>query len=261
MSRPLADAAAAAPVIWPDRAARFYAAALDGSDYGAAIGAALRRALPAPRSLLDLGAGAGHPVLGWLPPDAGWTALEPSRYLRARLGRLARRGHPGLLPLDARWQEVAALHLPRHNIAFCANIGGTLEAPRELLALMRAHARRALAWVVPAQRGPRRWCLAGALPAALHGEDTRPGLSGVLEALGPAQAPTASVLVPWTFRARFAGLDAAVAHCMAQLAPPPEAACRAAIAAHLAATAARLPCGGVELAAPKLSALLIWNLS
>jgi hypothetical protein len=44
---------------------------------------------PPPQSLLDIGAGAGHAVREWLPPASPWTALEPNRYLRARLGRLA----------------------------------------------------------------------------------------------------------------------------------------------------------------------------
>lgn len=236
-------------VVWSDRAARFYARALDRSDYGAAIATALRG--EAPESLLDIGAGAGHPVLPWLPDTATWTALEPNRYLRARLGRLRR---TDLRALDARWEDLPELGLAPHHWAFAANIGGTLQAPRTLLGHMRALARGRVAWVVPAQQGPRRWCLAGALPAALHGEDETPALRGVLAALGPDQ-PHDIRLAPWTFRARFDGLDAAIAYCAGQLTLPP-AACRAAVEA----AAQPLPCGGVELAAPKVSALLLWNL-
>ncbi len=243
--------------IWPDRAARFYAESLDRSDYGAAIAGTLRGEVPG--SLLDIGAGAGHPVTPWLPSDAGWTALEPNRYLRARLGRLRRGGRPGLRPLAARWEALSGLGLAPHDWAFAANIGGTLTAPRDLLGRMRALARRRVVWVVPAQQGPRRWCLAGALPAALHGEDETPALRLVLAALGP-EAPQEIRLAPWIFRAHFPGLDAAVAHCAAQLALPPGGAAHDKLAATLSATVAPLPCGGVALAAPKLSALLIWNL-
>lgn len=237
--------------VWTDRAARFYARALDRSDYGAAIAGALRG--EAPESLLDIGAGAGHPVLPWLPASAAWTALEPNRHLRAKLGRLRRKGRPGLRPLNACWESLPELGLAPHHWAFAANIGGTLQAPRALLGHMRALARARVAWVVPAQNGPRRWCLAGALPAALHGEDETPALRGVLAALGPDQ-PHDIRLAPWTFRARFDGLDAATRYCAAQLTLPP-AACRAAVEA----AARPLPCGGVELAAPKVSALLLWN--
>lgn len=254
-----APAPARAPAhVWSDREARFYARALDGSDYGEALGAALRRALPDPLSLLDAGAGAGHPVLSWLAPAARWTALEPNRFLRARLGRLSRTTHPGCAPLDARWEDLPGL--PPHEVAFAANIGAALEAPRELLARTRARARRAVAWVVPAQRGPRRWCLSGALPAELHGENERPGVAVALEALGPALAPSRSALVPWTFRARFPDLAAAGEHCASRLGSPAGDARREALAAHLARAARRLPCGGAELAAPKLSALLVWDL-
>lgn len=237
--------------VWPDRAARFYARALDRSDYGAALSVALRG--EAPDSLLDIGAGAGHPVLPWLPEAAAWTALEPNRYLRARLGRLRRAGRSGLLPLAARWERLPGLGLAPHGWAWAANIGATLTAPRALLAGMRALARARVAWVVPAQHGPRRWCLAGALPAALHGEDETPGLSLVLAALGP-ERPHEIRLAPWTFRARFDGPEAATRYCAAQLDVPP-AACRAAVEA----ACRPLPCGGVELAAPKVSALLLWD--
>jgi len=249
----LADAPAIMRV-WPNRAARFYAEALDRSDYGAAITDALRGEAPA--SLLDIGAGAGHPIAPWLAAKAEWTALEPNRYLRARLGRMRRGARPNLRPLNARWEMLPGLGLAPHDWAFAANIGATLTAPRALLASMRALARQRVAWVVPAQHGPRRWCLAGALPAALHGEDETPALRQVLAALGP-EAPDDIRLAPWTFRARFSGIDTATAYCAAQLALPPGSdACRDAVAA----AARPLPCGGVELAAPKVSALLIWNL-
>lgn len=244
--------------VWPDRAARFYARALDRSDYGAAVETALGGAAPA--SLLDIGAGAGHPVASWLPARSMWTALEPNRYLRARLGRLgADEGRP-LRALDATWQDLPQLGLPRHDWAWAANIGATLTHPRALLAMMRGLARQRVVWLVPAQRGPRSWCLAGALPAALHGESERPGVEVVLDGLGAGQAPHAMVHLPWQFRAAFPSLDAAITHCTERLALTPDAPCRAAIAEHLAATAEALPCGSVELVAPKHAALLIWDL-
>lgn len=254
-------AAGQAGAVWPDHAARFYAAALDRSDYAAAAAAAFRGLLGTPASLLDIGAGAGQPVAAWLPGAARWTALEPNRYLRARLGRLARTTHPRLQPVAARWEALPGLALPLHAVALAANIGGPLSAPQPLLALMRARATGAVAWIVPAQRGPRRWCLSGALPAALHGEDERPGLALVLEGLGSAARPDRSAVFPWTFRARFRDAGAALAHCAAQLALVPEAPCHEALAAHLGASLRPLPEGGVELAAPKLSALLVWDLA
>lgn len=254
----LIPGAPAAPV-WPDRAARFYAEVLDRSDYGSAAAAALRAMLGVAGSLLDIGAGAGQPVAAWLPSGTSWTAIEPNRYLRARLGRLRRTIHPGLRPVAATWEEMP--DLDRHEVALAANIGGPLSAPRELIGLMRSHASRAVVWIVPAQRGPRRWCLSGALPSHLHGEDERPGVALVLEALGPAARPDRSAVFPWTFSARFAGAAAAHAHCAAQLRLTPGDARHPALATHLASVLTPLPCGGVELAAPKRSALLVWDLA
>lgn len=245
--------------IWPDRAARFYAQALDRSDYGQAVAHALGDARPA--SLLDIGAGAGHPVAPWLPHDARWTAIEPSRYLRARLGRLARREPRAITTHDATWEMLPQLGLARHDWTWAANIGATQSHPHALLGRMRALARQRVIWLVPAQPGPRRWCLSGALPAHLHGEGERPGVELVLEALGRAAAPTRVLTAPWTFRARFDDLAAATEHCAMQLALPPGAACRAAIHDVLACHSQPLLDGGVEVAARKHSALLIWDLA
>lgn len=161
--------------------------------------------------------------------------------------------------MDATWEGLHRLLLPPHGVALAANAGGPLSSPRELLALMRANATRAVAWIVPAQRGPRRWCLAGALPPGLHGEDERPAAPVVLDALGPRDRPARSALFAWTFRARFPDLAAAGAHCAARLGWPEGDPRRLALGAHLAETARRHAGGGVEISAPKLSALLVWD--
>lgn len=261
MIPPSPSLAQAGNAIWPDRAARFYAGALDRSDYTAAAATALRGLLGTPDSLLDIGAGDGQPVAAWLPATSHWTALEPNRYLRARLGRLARTTHPLLRPLAAPWEALPGLGLQRHAVALAANTAGPQSVPHPLLALMRSQATSAVAWIVPSQRGPRRWCLSGALPATLHGEDERPAVSLVLERLGVAARPDRSGEFSWTFRARFPDAAAAHAHCAAQLALAPDAACHAVLAAHLESVLAPLPEGGVELAAPKLSTVLVWDLA
>ncbi len=254
---PAAQAVSPQP-IWSDRAARFYARGMDRSDYGAQASAALLAVLGRPASLLDLGAGAGHPALGWVMPEAPWFAVEPSRYLRARLDRVSRTTHPGLRPIDAQWQELPPL--PPVDVALAANTSGPLETPDRLLDLMRFCATRAVAWIVPAQRGPKRWCLSGALPAHLHREDERPAVAAVLAALGPQRQPSRSALFPWSFSARFDTREEAFAHCAMQLRLTVEDERRDALTEHLRIALKPLPDGGFELSAPKLSALLIWDL-
>ncbi|MDB5380145.1 MAG: Methyltransferase type 11 [Rubritepida sp.] len=245
--------------IWPDRAARFYAHGMDRSDYGAQAASALLAALGRPASLLDLGAGAGHPALGWVAPESPWFAVEPSRYLRARLGRLSRTSHPGLRPIDAQWQELPPI--PRVEMALAANTSGPLEAAEQLLGLMRFCATRAIAWIVPAQRGPKRWCLSGALPAPLHREEEKPAVAAVLAALGPQRQPNRSALFPWSFSARFETREEAFAHCATQLRFTSEDERHDALREHLRTALKPLAEGGLELSAPKLSALLIWDLA
>ncbi|MBI0537108.1 hypothetical protein D9599_16170 [Roseomonas sp. KE2513] len=217
--------------------------------------------LGSPGSLLDIGAGAGHPVLGWLTGSADWIAVEPSRYLRARLGRLSRTSHPALRPINALWQDIPSLALPRVEVAFAANTSGPLEAPGPLLDLMRQAARSHVAWIVPAQRGPRRWCLSGALPAVLHGEDETPAVAQILAALGPENAPSRMASFDWHFRASFAGPEDALSHCAAQLGLDASGPRRGALAEHLAHALKPLADGGTELVAPKKSALLVWDLA
>lgn len=244
--------------VWSDRAARFYAHALDRSDYRSQASAALLAALGRPGSLLDLGAGAGHPALDWVAPQAPWFAVEPNRYLRARLGRLSRTSHPNLRPIDALWQELPPI--PQVEVAFAANTSGPQEAPDRLLDLMRFCATRAVAWIVPAQRGPKRWCLSGALPAHLHREDERPAVTSILAALGPQRQPTRSALFPWTFSARFGTREEAFAHCAMQLRLTAADERRDALEEHLRIAVRPAREGGFQLSAPKLSALLIWDL-
>lgn len=259
MSPSPAMQAASPQPIWADRAARFYAQGMDRSDYGTQASAALLAALGRPASLLDLGAGAGHPALGWVAPETPWFAVEPSRYLRARLGRLSRTTHRGLRPIDALWQELPPV--PPVEVALAANTSGPQEAPEELLGLMRFCATRAVAWIVPAQRGPKRWCLSGALPAHLHREDERPTVASILAALGPQHQPSRSALFPWSFSACFETREAAFAHCAMQLRLAAQDERRDALAEHLRVALKPLPDGGFELSAPKLSALLIWDLA
>lgn len=249
-----------APSVWPDAEARFFAEGLDRSDYVQAVGGTLRAALGPAASLLDIGAGSG--VLGrHLLADGGrWTALEPSRYMRARLGRIARRDGLALACLDARWEDLPTLGLAPHRLALCANVGGsTVEGdPRRLLAAARPLAGT-IAWVVSAQRGPRTFCLSGFLPDDLHGLDTRPGYQLTLARLDRAEQPDCILFADWRFRAVFADRDAARAHFRHRLGPIDAGRLRR-LDDHLDACLVPVA-DGIAAEAPKRSAILIWTIT
>ncbi len=199
--------------VWSDAAARFHAEALAGSDYVAVVGGALRVGLGPCPSLLDIGAGCGSLGASLLDRPARWTAIEPNRFMQRAVRRRAA-VEPGwrVTVLGCRWQDAAPAVLAGHAVVLCANIPGLTPSltdhPAPLLARVRTVADR-VAWVVPAQAGPRRFCLSGLLPSALHGEDETPGHELTLAALGPRQAPRSMALVDWTFRCRFDDLDSA----------------------------------------------------
>src|SRR5262249_43251247 len=150
---------------------------------------------------------------------ARWTAIEPNRFMQSEVRRRGA-AEPGwrIAVLGCRWQDAAPAALAGHAVALCANIPGLTDDPVPLLARMRAVADR-VAWVVPAQAGPRRFCLSGLLPPALHGEDETPGHVLTLAALG-RQAPRSMALVDWTFRCRFDGVESARARLAAAYGEP-----------------------------------------
>ncbi len=237
--------------VWPDAAAAFFAAGLDRSDYAATVGRALRRALAPVTALLDIGAGSGVLGQAMLQPGSRWTAVEPSLHMRARLENTAGLVRPRVI--DAGWEDLPAL--ARHDVVLCANIPGLTDRPRALLEICRPLARRAIAWVVPAQAGPRGPCLAGLLPPHLHGEDETPGVDLTLAALAPGDRPGRRVDIDWTFRALFPDRAAArryfTDHYGDRLGG--EAELDAVLAPQLKAVA-----GGLQAEARKRSAILIW---
>lgn len=240
--------------VWSDAAAGFYADCLDRSDYADTVGRALNRALAPVASLLDLGAGSGLPGRILLAPGARWTAVEPNAHMRDRLAR-----GPGLVRprvIDAGWETLP--EVARHDVVLCANIPGPTDRPRALLQTCRRLARRAVAWVVPAQAGPRGPCLSGLLPAHLHGEDETPGVDLALSALAARDQPARRIDIDWTFRALFPDRTAArryfTDHYGDRLGDA--AALDDVLAPHLQPVA-----GGFAAGVRKRSAILIWTVS
>ncbi|HHJ4328428.1 TPA: hypothetical protein ACQJWO_005745, partial [Klebsiella pneumoniae] len=90
---------------------------------------------------------------------------------------------------------------------------------RALLERARPLARRALVWNLPAQQGPRSYCLSGFLPATLHRSDTTPGYLLTLAELGTALQPDAVHFTDWSFSSRFARREDARAHFLDKLGP------------------------------------------
>lgn len=240
--------------VWPDAAAAFYAACLDRSDYAATVGRALRQALAPATTLLDIGAGSGLLGRAMLQPGGRWTAVEPNAHMRGRLAGAAGVVRPRVI--DAAWESLP--QLARHDVVLCANIPGPIDRPRMLLQVCRPLARRAVAWVVPAQPGPRGPCLAGLLPAHLHGEDETPGVDLTLAALPSDERPDQRIDVDWTFRALFADQAAARRYFTDQYGDRlgNDRALDAVLAPHLKAVA-----GGLQAEARKRSAILIWTAS
>lgn len=252
------DANARQSGVWPDDAARFHAAALAQSDYVAHVGGALRAMLGACPLLLDIGAGCGSLGASLLAETARWTAIEPNVFMQSEIRRrgAARSGWRAEV-LGCRWQDAPPGAFADHAVALCANIPGLTDDPLPLLARTRASAPR-VAWVVPAQAGPRRFCLSGLLPATLHGEDETPGHSLTLAALGAADAPRTVTLVDWTFRCAIDSVEALRRRLAESYGQPAWDAAGSALDRALRDSVRETP-EGLIAAVPKRSALMLWG--
>jgi SAM-dependent methyltransferase len=234
-----------------------YAAAIDASDYVAALAPLIRQTASEIGDLLDVGAGGGQLGAALAAPHARFTAIEPSSTMRARLLRLP--NPPAVLACG--WEE-AAIADASHDTVLAATMPAVMEQAAEFLPRCRRWARRQVVWVVPAHHGPRGLCFAGCLPSAWHGEDETPGLDTTLRNLRPADRPHAMQFVDWTFTGVVADVSKLASFLAGRLGWPPHDARRAQLHAHLVAQMkprAKPRDGAVCLEIPRRSAVLVWR--
>jgi len=232
-----------------------YASAIDTSDYVARVAPVVRRLAPEIGELLDVGAGGGQLGAALQDRGRGWSAIEPSPTMRARLQRL--HSPPRIVPLG--W-EAADVAPGAHDTVLAATMPALFERPEIFLARCRAWARRTVVWVVPAHQGPRGLCFAGCLPSKWHGEDETPGIDIVLRGLSEATRPQAIAFTDWTFSGVVKDLGVLSAYLADRLGWHETDERRRELADHLAAQA-RPDAAGVRLNIPRKSAVLVWGIT
>lgn len=230
-----------------------YASAIDSSDYVAALAPLIRTAVPDVGRLLDVGAGGGQLGSALADPTCGWTAIEPSPSMRARLARLA----DGPQIIAAGWQG-AAVEPASHDTVLAATMPALFAQPEAFLARCKAWASRRVVWVVPAHAGPRGLCFAGCLPWEWHLEDETPGIEIALGGLPPDQRPHHTAFVDWTFTGIVPDITELAAYLADRLGWPADDERRALMAAHLSRQASRQD-SGFRLDIARRSAVLIWG--
>ncbi len=230
-----------------------YAAAMDASDYVAAVAPLIRRAAPDIGDLLDVGAGGGQLGHALRPAHARWTAIEPSATMRSRLQRFS---DPPLV-LSCGW-ETSDVASGTHDTVLAATMPATMDNPEKFLKRCRRWARRQVVWVVPAQNGPRGLCFAGCLPHRWHGEDETPGVDVTLRGLPPAEQPHHIDTVEWTFSGVVESVDELAGFLADRLGWAVDDVRRPELAKHLAAQA-KPHAKGVCLEIARRSAVLVWR--
>jgi hypothetical protein len=230
-----------------------YAAAIDASDYVAALAPLIERTASGIGHLLDVGAGGGQLGASLAAPQMRFTAIEPSPTMRARLLRLP--NPPAVLPCG--W-HAAEIPDASHDTVLAATMPAVMDEAAPFLARCRSWARRQVVWVVPAHHGPRGLCFAGCLPSAWHGEDETPGLDVTLRNLRPADQPDAMQFVDWTFTGVVPDVAKLVSFLAGRLGWPSHDPRRPQLHAHLEARAMPRD-GAVSLQIPRRSAVLVWR--
>ena len=229
-----------------------YAAAIDTSDYVAALAPLIRRAVPEVGRVLDVGAGGGQLGMAIHDPALSWTAIEPSPTMRRRLMRLAQVPYI----IASGWEQAAVDH--RHDTVLAATMPAFFEQPEAFLGRCCAWARTVV-WVVPAHVGPRGLCFAGCLPSEWHREDETPGLDIVMRGLPPELRPHSIATTSWTFTGIVPALPRLAAYLADRLGwQRDEPRCRQ-LLMHLKAKAVP-DSRGARLEIPRLSAILLWKL-
>ncbi|MDP3256199.1 hypothetical protein [Bosea sp. (in: a-proteobacteria)] len=231
-----------------------YASAIDGSDYVAHVAPIIRRLVPATGDLIDIGAGGGQLGAALVDPSRRWTTIEPAPVMQARLKALP--NPPALIPLG--WDAPDLVCAPAATV-LAATMPGYLADPTAFLAFCRSLARRAIIWVVPAQRGPRGLILAGCLPSAWHGEDETPAIDLILPQLR-GELPSAMAETDWTFSLVTRDLPRLARYLADRLGWSPDDRRRTDLLTYLAAQAEPVS-DGLRLSVHRRSAILVWNLS
>lgn len=247
-----------APFVWPDHEAAFYTEHLAASNYVERVGGCLLELLGPQQQLLDIGAGSG--ILGrhLLAPGAQWTAVEPNAYMRGCIQRLAEQAPAVALTLhNGLWQDLDNLALAPTQTVLCANLPVSDGQARVFLDRVRALAKGTLVWNLPAQEGPRTYCLSGFLPPQLHRSDMTPGYQLTLAELPASAQPDAIHFTDWAFSTLFATPESALMHFRDKLGVL-DRATLGLLERHLQDHLQKVP-GGWLASAPKRAASLIWQ--
>jgi len=218
-----------------------------------ALAPLIRAAVPDMGRLLDVGAGGGQLGSALADPALGWTAIEPSPSMRARLARLT--NAPQVIA--AGWQG-APVEPASHDTVLAATMPAFFVQPEAFLARCKAWARRRVVWIVPAHAGPRGLCFAGCLPWEWHLEDETPGIEIALGSLPADQRPHHTAFVDWTFTGIVPDIAELAAYLADRLGWVADDERRALMAAHLERQASRQG-AGFRLDIARRSAVLIWG--
>lgn len=229
-----------------------YAAAIDTSDYVAALAPLVRRAVPDVGRLLDVGAGGGQLGMALHDRALSWSAIEPSPSMRARLIRLA---HPPCI-VAAGWEQ-ADVAAGEHDTVLAATMPAFFDQPEAFLARCRAWARTVV-WIVPAHAGPRGLCFAGCLLSEWHREDETPGIDIVMNSLAPSSRPLHVAFTDWTFTGVVPDLQQLSSYLADRLGWAASDERREQMTAHFARQAKRQGTG-YRLDIPRRSAVLVWG--
>jgi len=230
-----------------------YAEGIDASNYVANVVPAIRQKIGYIGDLLDIGAGAGQLGSALSSPPSHWVAVEPDAYMGGRLS-----AYPHCTKIIASgWAEVQDLAGQSFDTVLAANMIAPQADAINFLKQCRCWTRRAIVWIVPSQRGPKKICLAGCLAPEWLEEEYETGYQRVMAQLTEKDYPSYKLIVDWTFSYIAKDLTKVANHLANRLGWSVDDSRREAMYEHLSQQAIKHELGYL-LKEPKQSSILIW---
>ncbi len=234
-----------------------YNSAMRLSGYEPILGTALAKLALASDSIFEVGPGDGGLSHYLWPQQGRYQAVEIDPHMVCTI-RQRLNTYPQIESnvIEGDWESINWQTISTVDTGFAANTYGLTDGAANLWKKFRNICRARIIWIVPAQKGPRSWCLSGIFPPEIHGLSEKPGVETTLMELeGIAPMPSIEYF-DWDFHQRFPTPEAAKIFIQDKISSIQESVWLPILESNLR------PYDGEWIAtAPKRSAMLTWNLS
>jgi hypothetical protein len=180
------------------------------SGYEPILGTALAKLSLANDSIFEVGPGDGGLSRYLWPLQGRYQAVEIDPHMvRTIRERLITYPKIDSNVIEGDWESIDWQTIGAVDTGFAANTYGLTDGAANLWEKFRSTCRKRIIWIVPAQKGPRSWCLSGIFPPEIHGLSEKPGVETTLAELEHGAPIPGIQYFDWKFHQRFLSPEAA----------------------------------------------------